>query len=84
MTRHLKDYLTDYEYKCLSYNKAVVMFDTLRKSVGEKKFSDALRKYYKDCAYKVASVGDLVGCFERTGLDVSGFFDSFLSGKAIL
>jgi aminopeptidase N len=60
------------------------MFDTLRKSVGEKKFIDSLRKYYKDCAFRQANVGDLVGCFERSGLDVSGFFDSFLDGKAIL
>jgi len=84
MTRHLKDYISDYEYRCLSYDKSVVMFDTLRKSVGEKKFIDSLRKYYKDCAFTQASVGDLVGCFERSGLDVSGFFDSFLDGKAIL
>ena len=84
MTRHLKDYISDYEYRCLSYDKSVVMFDTLRKSVGEKKFIDSLRKYYKDCAFTQASVGDLVGCFERSGLDVSGFFDSFLEGRAIL
>ena len=84
MTRNLKDYISDYEYKCLSYDKALIMFDTLRKSVGDKKFSDTLKKYYKECAFTQASVGDLVGCFERCGLDVGGFFDSFLEGKAIL
>ncbi len=84
MTRHLKEYLSDYEYRCLSYDKAVVMFDTLRKSVGEEKFSSALRKYYGKNTYKMASVGTLVGSFEKTGLDVSGFFDSFLLGKGVL
>jgi len=84
MTRHLKDYISDYEYKCISYDKALIMLDTLRKSVGDKKFYDALAKYYKTCAYQRASVGNLVGCFEKTGLDVGGFFDSFLEGKAIL
>ena len=84
MTRHLKEYLSDYEYKCLSYDKAVIMFDTLRKSVGDKKFFSALRKYYKTYTFKMATSGDLVGSFEKTGLDVSGFFDSFLEGKAIL
>lgn len=84
MTRHLKEYLSDYEYKCLSYDKAVIMFDTLRKSVGDEKFFGALRHYYKLCAYKQATVGDLIGSFEKSGLDVNGFFDSFLSGKAIL
>ncbi len=84
MTRHLKEFISDYEYKCLSYDKAVIMFDALRKSVGEEKFFQSLKRYYKSCAYKQATVEDLVGSFERSGLDVAGFFDSFLSGKGIL
>ncbi len=84
MTRHLKDFISDYEYKCLAVDKAVVMFDTLRKSIGDKRFFHALEKYYRACAYKVASVGDFVGCFERAGVDVAGFFESFLEGKAVL
>ena len=84
MTRHLKDFISDYEYKCLAVDKAVVMFDTLRKSIGDKRFFHALEKYYRACAYKVASVGDFVGCFERAGVDVAGFFESFLQGKAVL
>ena len=84
MTRHLKDFLSDYEYKCLSYDKAVVMFDTLRKSVGDKKFFAGLKKYYNENAFSIALPESMVGAFERVGLDVGGFFDSFLSGKAIL
>lgn len=84
MTRHLKDFISDYEYKCLAVDKAVVMFDTLRKSIGDKRFFHALEKYYRACAYKVASAGDFVGCFERAGVDVAGFFESFLEGKAVL
>ena len=84
MTRHLKEFISDYEYKCLAVDKAVVMFDTLRKSIGDKKFFQALEKYYAACAYKTACIGDLVGCFERAGVDVAGFFDSFLQGKAVL
>ena len=84
MTRDLKDYISDYEYRCLAYDKPLVMFDTLRKSVGDKKFLAGLRRYYETCAYKIASAGDLVGSFEKVGLDVGGFFESFLDGKAIL
>jgi len=84
MTRHLKDYLGDYEYRCIAYDKALVMFDTLRKSVGDKKFLSALRKYYEANMFSTAQPEHLVACFEKVGLDVSGFFDSFLSGKAIL
>ncbi len=84
MTRNLKEYLGEYEYKCISYDKALVMFDTLRKSVGDKKFFAALKKYYETYAFKTAAAGELVSCFEKVGLDVQGYFDSFLNGKAIL
>ncbi len=84
MTRHLTEYLSEYEYKCLAYDKSVVMLDTLRKSVGDKKFFASLKRYYADNLYSVARPQDLIAAFERSGLDVQGFFDGFLSGKAIL
>ena len=84
MVKHLKDYFSAYEYRCLAYDKAVVMFDTLRKSVGDKKFMSALKRYYSANAFQIATKEALVGSFEKTGLDVVGFFDSFLEGKAIL
>ena len=84
MTRDLASYISGYEYKCLAVDKAVVMFDTLRKSVGDKKFFGALKRYYGDTMYAMNGVGELIGAFERSGLDVSGFFDSFLLGKVIL
>ena len=84
MARHLKDYISDYEYRCLAYDKGVVMFDTLRKSVGDKKFFAGLKRYYADNAYTIATPAALVGAFEKTGSDVQGFFDGFLEGKVIL
>ena len=84
MSRHLKEFISDYEYKCLTYDKAVVMWDTLCKSIGEKKLVDGLRRYYTACRFQMASPQQLIGAFERTGADVGGFFESFLQGKAIL
>lgn len=84
MSRHLKEYLSDYEYRCLAYDKSVIMFDTLRKSVGDKKFFSSLKRYYSGNAYRMTTSGDLVAAFEKNGLDVGGFFDSFLNGKAVL
>jgi hypothetical protein len=84
MTRHLKEFISEYEYQCLSVNKAVVMLDTLRKSVGDEKFFAALKKYYANNRFKNATPADFIAAFERCGLDVGGFFDSFLNGKGIL
>ena len=84
MNRHLKDFISGYEYRCLEYDKAIVMFDTLRKSVGEKQFFSGLKRYYKENALKRVIPENLIGAFERSGVDSSGFFESFLNGKAIL
>lgn len=84
MKRHLKDFISDYEYRCIAYDKSVIMFDTLRKSVGDDKFFDGLKRYYKENKYKNATPDSLIGAFERCGVDVRGFFESFLEGKAIL
>ncbi len=84
MTRHLKEYLSDYEYRCITYDKGSILFDTVRKSVGESKFSSALKKYYKSGKFTIASVGTLVGSFEKAGVDVGGLFDGFLNGKGVL
>lgn len=84
MTRHLKDFVNEYEYRCIALLKPTVMLDTLQKSVGDKKFFSALRRYYTTNRLKNVSVGSLIAAFESTGADVSGFFDSFISGKAVL
>ena len=45
---------------------------------------EALKKYYVENKYGVASAGDLIGAFERVGVDATGFFEGFLNGKEIL
>jgi hypothetical protein len=52
--------------------------------VGDKKFLSSLKRYYKENLFGMATPHSLIGSFERTGLDISGFFDSFLHGKALL
>lgn len=84
MGRLLTAYVSEYEYRCLAHDKAVVMFDTLRKAVGDDKFFKGLRRYYKENLFLMATPEHLIGSFERVGVDVDGFFDSFLQGKAVL
>ncbi len=84
MTRHLKEYVSGYEYRCIAYDKPVVMLDTLRKSVGDDAFLSGLKKYYAENRFAIATADSLIGAYERCGLDVRGFFDSFLEGKAVL
>lgn len=84
MTRHLKEYLSDYEYRSIAYDKGMILFHTLKTGMGEKKFLTALKKYYAACRYKIATPDDLIAAFERSGVDVRGLFESFLDGKAVI
>ena len=84
MTRPLGEYLNEYEYKCIAFDKSVVMWDALREAIGEKKLLGGLRKYYTENKYKKALPSHLVGAFERTGLNLHGFFEGYLEGKGTL
>ena len=84
MTRDLSEYLSEYEYCAIAYDKGVILLDTLRKSVGDKKFFAALKGYYRDNVYGVATPQHFIGAFEKAGVDVSGLVESFLDGKGVI
>ena len=84
MTRGLGEFAGEHEYDCIVKNKTVIMLDSLRKSIGDKKFLGSLRRYYENNRFQTALVGDFISAFEKSGVSVGGFFDGFLSGKGIL
>ena len=84
MVRPLKDFVSEFEYRCLEIDKPLVMLDTLRKSVGDDVFLKGLKRYYRDNRFFIATAEHFIGAFEKSGLDVRGFFESFLYGKAVL
>ncbi len=84
MNRHLKDYESEYEYSNIAYNKGLILFDTLRQSIGDEKFMAGLKSYFTKNVYKIASYEDLCGCFISAGVDLEGFFSSFVEGKIVI
>ena len=84
MTRHLKDFVSDYEYVNIAYNKGLILFDTLRESIGDERFVAGLKSYFAANCGRIASPEDLIACFEGTGVDVDGLFESFIEGKVII
>ena len=84
MTRHLKDFVSDYEYVNIAYNKGLILFDTLRQSIGDDRFLAGLKSYFAENKGKIAKSDDLIACFEGTGVDVDGLFASFIEGKVII
>ena len=67
----------------IAYNKGLLLFETLRSSVGDDKFFGALKSYFEDMRGKTATADALQKCFEKRG-DLSGVFESFIEGKVII
>jgi len=82
MNLSLDQYSNEYEYVYMVYVKGVIMYQTLRESIGTEKFLKGLANYYCSAKYKMAKTDDLIDGFERaTGTDLKGFFDGWLNGK---
>lgn len=84
MNRSLAEYKTEYEYYELNYVLPVIMYDMARESVGDKLFFKGLKNLYSDNKFKICDFESLCGAFEKAGADLSGFFESFVYGKAII
>lgn len=85
MNLRVNEYKNDYEYSYMVYVKGVIMFDSLRNMVGEKKLLAGLKKYYKSNKFKVASKADFLSAFKSAcHSDLDGFFDGYLNGTTII
>lgn len=80
MNKKLGEYLSEYQYVVLSYDKGFLLFDTLRESMGEKKFMGCLRRYFRENSGKLAQTDDLIGSFAGA----EGVIRSFIDGTAVL
>jgi Peptidase family M1 domain len=84
--RGSKDYRNSFQYAAIVTCKGALMFEALRKLIGDEKFFAALRKYYAANEFEVADMDDLRGAFvgeasieQRRA--VSRTFDRWLSSK---
>ena len=84
MVRSLKDFTSEYEYVNIAYVKSCIMYDELRKSVGDEKFFGAIKNYYSENKFKITTPLDLISAFKNAGDYTESFIDGFLSGKAII
>jgi hypothetical protein len=81
-----REYRNSFQYAAIVASKGALMFEALRKLIGDEKFFASLRDYYKANSLEVADMDDLRGAFiagapveQRRA--VSRTFDRWLSGK---
>lgn len=85
MNLPVNKYQNDYEYSYMVYVKGVIMFDSLKSMVGEKKLVAGFKKYYADNKFKIASKDDFYAAFSSAcHKDLDNFFDGFLNGTTII
>ncbi len=85
MNRRLDEYETEPEYVNCTYTKGVLMFDTFRETIGEKKFYKALKNYYKKFMFKNVSVEEFIDTMSSsTGRNQENFFTSWIDGSVVV
>ncbi len=84
MERALTEFSGEYEYRSIAYDKGVILFDRVRGITGEKKFMNALKRYFEENCGTIATSEDLIVCFEKSGANVRAVFNSFLDGKCVI
>lgn len=84
MLRSLKEFSSEYEYVNMAYIKPCIMYDYLRKTIGDQTFFKGLKKYYSTYCFKNATPYDIVGVYEKLSADTNGFFESFYQGKVVI
>lgn len=85
MNRALCDYATEPEYVNCIYTKGVLMYDSVRSSIGDNRFFKCLRAYFDDFCYKNASGADLIKSFSKTAkINLEGYFTAWLDGTVVI
>ncbi|MGN1103717.1 MAG: M1 family aminopeptidase [Candidatus Coproplasma sp.] len=83
MNRPLNEYDGEYEYVNIAYNKSLLMFESLRTSMGDKKFFTALSDYFENNRFKLASPEELIAKLNKY-CDVEGLINGYLDGKVVI
>lgn len=85
MSRPLTDFPNAQSYAVITYLKGMLMTDSLYDTVGEKRFSKALRRYFEAGKYSIATPELFISCFEKEyGSDMKKWFSSWLNGNAVI
>jgi aminopeptidase N len=83
MNRSLAEFISDYEYVNIAYNKGLLLFESVRAAMGDEKFVAALKEYFEGNKFTIASPEALIAPFVKRA-DVEGIFTSYLDGKIII
>ena len=80
----LRDFISRHDgaSESIGYGKSLMMWHTLRRKIGDENFVAAMKKFYDDNKFKVASFDDMrVACEEVSGANLTSFFNQWVNRK---
>ena len=85
MDRPLNEFKTEPEYVYLTYVKGMLLFDSLREILGDKKFEKCLKEYFEENIYKIAKPEDMISAFESaSNMKLENIFNAWTQGKVVI
>ena len=85
MQRSLSEFETEPEYVNCTYTKGMLLFDSLRETLGNRKFEKCLKHYFKDYKYKNSSYEKMVECFSQScGRNLESLFKAYVDGTVVI
>lgn len=85
INRPVSTFNTEMEYTYLTYVKSLLMFDSLKDLIGEKKVLKCMKALYETYAMKEVTPNELLDCFEKVShRKIKGFMTSWLDGTVVL
>lgn len=84
MNRPLSSYVTDGEYVAVTYFKGALLFDALHSLTGDAKFQSALKRYFDENAFGIATQASLINAFKAEGFDISKLINRWTETSAII
>lgn len=85
MNRNLAEFETEPEYVNCTYTKGMLLFDSMRESLGKRKFEKCLKNYLKEYKYKNSSYAKMVESFSKSaGRNLQGLFEAYVEGTVMI
>ncbi len=85
MNRNLSEYATEPEYVNITYTKGMLLFDSLRSMMSDRKFFACLKNYFEEYAFENSSAEKLIESFSKTAsTNLESFFQSWIDGSVLI
>ena len=85
MNKRLDEFGGEFEYFQRVYTQGIILYDSLRQTIGEKKMYKCLQDYFERYKFENSSGDKLISSFSKSsGRNLEEFFNSFLNGDVLV